>query len=82
MRRRAQRTFTDDFKCEAVRLTQTSVQTTAQVVDDLGIGLSTLIRWQRNYRDFLFFPDRMWMWARHFPGFAKRMIFCVKNGIF
>ncbi len=51
MSKQARRIFTDDFKREAVRLTQTSGRTTAQVADDLGIGLSTLIRWRRNHRE-------------------------------
>ena len=34
----------DDFKKEAVRLTETSGRTVAQVADDLGVGLSSLTR--------------------------------------
>ena len=49
MGQRARREFTDDFKREAVRLTQTSGRTIKQVADDLGIGLSTLMRWKRRY---------------------------------
>lgn len=45
------RTFTEEFKQEAVRLTETSGRTIAQVADDLGIGLSTLTRWKRRYRE-------------------------------
>jgi len=45
------RTFTEGFKQEAVRLTETSGRTIAQVADDLGIGLSTLTRWKRRYRE-------------------------------
>lgn len=51
MSERARRDFTDDFKREAVRLTQTSGRTIRQVADDLGIGLSTLTRWKRKLRD-------------------------------
>ena len=51
MSRKERRTFTEDFKQEAVRLTQTSGRTIAQVADDLGIGLSTLARWIRKYRE-------------------------------
>ena len=47
MGKRERRTFTEDFKREAVRLTQTSGRTIGQVADDLGIGLSTLTRWKR-----------------------------------
>jgi transposase len=43
------RDFTDEFRREAVRLTQTSGRTIKQVVDDLGVGLSTLTRWKRKY---------------------------------
>jgi transposase len=34
-----------------VRLTETSGRTIAQVADDLGLGLSTLSRWRRRYRE-------------------------------
>ena len=51
MGKQVQRAFTDDFKKEAVRLTETSGRTVAQVVDDLGIGLSSLTRWKRIYRE-------------------------------
>ena len=48
---RERRTFTEEFKQEAVRLAGTSGRTIAQVADDLGIGLSTLTRWKRRYRE-------------------------------
>ena len=51
MNQRVRRDFTDDFKSEAVRLTQTSGRTIRQVADDLGIGLSTLTRCKRKHRD-------------------------------
>lgn len=51
MGKQVQRAFTDDFKKEAVRLTETSGRTVAQVADDLGIGLSSLTRWKRIYRE-------------------------------
>ena len=51
MGKRERRTFTEEFKREAVRLTETSGRTIAQVSDDLGIGLSTLTRWKRRYRE-------------------------------
>lgn len=44
MGKRERRRFTEDFKREAVRLTETSGRTSAQVADDLGIGLSSLRR--------------------------------------
>ena len=49
MTRPARRRFTDDFKLEAVRLTQTSGRTISQVADDLGIGLSTQTRWRQKH---------------------------------
>jgi transposase len=45
------RTFSEEFKREAVRLVDTSGLTIKQVAGDLGIGLSTLTRWLRIYRD-------------------------------
>ena len=51
MTQATRRNFTDDFKREAVCLTQTSGRTIKQVADDLGIGLSTLTRWKRTYRE-------------------------------
>lgn len=48
---RTRRRFTDDFKQEAVRLTQTSGRTVSQVAEDLGIGLSTLTRWKCKYHE-------------------------------
>jgi len=51
MGKRERRTFTEEFKREAVRLTETSGRTIAQVADDLGLGLSTLARWRRRYRE-------------------------------
>jgi transposase len=51
MGKRERRRFTEDFKREAVRLTETSGRTIAQVSDDLGIGLSSLSRWKRIYRE-------------------------------
>jgi transposase len=51
MGKRERRTFTEEFKQESVRLCQTSGRTITQVADDLGIGLSTLTRWKRLYRE-------------------------------
>lgn len=42
---RQQRTFTTEFKLEAVRLAQTSGKSTSQVARDLGIADSTLFHW-------------------------------------
>src|SRR4051794_41845594 len=40
-----QRRFTKEFQEEAVRLAQTSGRTQREIAGDLGIGLSTLVRW-------------------------------------
>src|SRR6187397_429366 len=40
-----QRRFTKEFEEEAVRLAQTSGRTQREIAGDLGIGLSTLVRW-------------------------------------
>jgi transposase len=45
------RTFTDEFKREAVRLVQASGRTIGQVADDLGIGKSTLGKWLTRHRE-------------------------------
>ena len=45
------RTFTEEFKREAVRLVDTSGLPIRQISADLGVGLSTLTRWLRIYRD-------------------------------
>ena len=51
MAQRTRRSFTEDFKREAVRLTRTSGRTISQVAEDIGIGLSTLTRWKRKYQE-------------------------------
>ena len=43
--------FTEEFKREAVRLTQTSDPTVRQVAEDLGIGFSTLSKWKRTFHE-------------------------------
>lgn len=45
------RKITEDFKREAVRLTETSGRTVGQVATDLGIGKSTLTRWKTLFRE-------------------------------
>jgi transposase len=45
------RTIADDFKREAVRLTETSGRTVGQVAADLGIGKSTLTRWKTQFKE-------------------------------
>jgi len=51
MVKRERRVFTEEFKRESIRLVETSGLTLKRVADDLGIGLSTLTRWKRRYRD-------------------------------
>jgi transposase len=46
-----QKRFTKEFECEAVRLVQTSGRTQREVAADLGVGLSTLVRWISRSRD-------------------------------
>src|SRR5436305_15277646 len=46
-----QRRFTKKFEEEAVRLVQTSGRTQREIAGDLGIGLSTLVRWIGRGRD-------------------------------
>ena len=40
-----QRRFTKEFEEKAVRLAQTSGRTQREIAGDLGIGLSTPVRW-------------------------------------
>ena len=46
-----QRRFTKDFEAEAVRLVETSGRTQREIAEDLGVGLSTLVRWIGRSRD-------------------------------
>ena len=46
-----QRRFTKEFEEEAVRLARTSGRTQREIAGDLGIGLSTLVRWISRSRD-------------------------------
>jgi transposase len=46
-----QRRFTKEFEDEAVRLVQTSGRTQREIAEDLGVGLSTLVRWLGRSRD-------------------------------
>jgi len=48
---RQQRRFTKEFAQEAVRLVETSGRTQREIAGDLGIGLSTLVRWIGRSRD-------------------------------
>jgi transposase len=40
-----QKRFTKEFEAEAVRLVETSGRTQREIAEDLGVGLSTLVRW-------------------------------------
>lgn len=44
-----QRTFTKEFKQEAVRLVETSEKSMSQIARDLGIADSTLHHWSKQY---------------------------------
>ena len=46
-----QQRFTQEFREEAVRLAQTGGRTQREIAGDLGIGLSTLVRWIGRSRD-------------------------------
>lgn len=46
-----QRRFTKEFEAEAVRLVETSGRTQREIAEDLGVGLSTLVRWIGRSRD-------------------------------
>ena len=43
------RLYSEDFKRDAVRMAQTSGLTRFQLAADLGVGLSTLGKWMRDY---------------------------------
>jgi transposase len=47
----SQRRFAQEFEDEAVRLGLTSGRTQREIAGDLGIGLSTLVRWNGRSRD-------------------------------
>lgn len=46
-----QRRFTKEFEDEAVCLVRTSGRTQREIAEDLGVGLSTLVRWIGRSRD-------------------------------
>ena len=46
-----QRRFTKEFEDGAVRLARTSGRTQREIAEDLGVGLSTLVRWLGRSRD-------------------------------
>jgi transposase len=47
----SQRRFAQEFEDEAIRLALTSGRTQREIAGDLGIGLSTLVRWNGRSRD-------------------------------
>ena len=54
-----QRRFTKEFEKEALRLVATSGRTQRLVAEDLGIGLSTLVRWiSRSHDRLAEMPDK------------------------
>jgi transposase len=46
-----QKRFTKEFEAEAIRLVETSGRTQREIAEDLGVGLSTLVRWIGRSRD-------------------------------
>ncbi len=48
---KTQRTFTREFKVEAVQLVKTSNTSLAQIARDLGIGESTLHHWCKQFSE-------------------------------
>ena len=46
-----QRRFTKEFEDEAVRLVRTSGRSQREIAEELGVGLSTLVRWIGRSRD-------------------------------
>lgn len=47
--RKNRKTYTEEFKVEAVKLLLENQQTLKAIADNLGIGVSTLTRWKSNY---------------------------------
>ena len=45
------RVFDDAFRREAVRILATSDRTIRQVADDLGVGVSSLGKWKRQFEE-------------------------------
>lgn len=45
----SRRSFTDEFKREAVLLCETSGRSIREIAEDLGVGLSTLTRWKAQH---------------------------------
>jgi transposase len=47
--KKTRRTYTCEFKLEALRLLNTSGKSAAQIERDLGIGSGCLLRWKREF---------------------------------
>lgn len=45
------RTYTEEFKKEAVELSFNSDKTCKEIADDLGINYNNLIRWRKEYKN-------------------------------
>jgi len=48
---RKRRTYTREFKIEALRLLQTSGKTQTEIERELGIGAGSLSRWKKEYAE-------------------------------
>jgi len=48
---KTRKTYTNEFKIEAVRLLGTSGKSTARIERDLGIGAGCLGRWKREFKE-------------------------------
>jgi transposase len=59
---KTQRTFTKEFKLEAVQLVKTSNKPLAQIARDLGIADSTLHHWRKLF-DSAGRASLSWKWA-------------------
>ena len=76
-------TYDKTFKQEAVRLVKTSGKSQRQIANDLGVGMSTLSRWCRNWKNM----ERRHLWGaeissrkpRNSNASAGKMTFYAKN---
>ena len=83
----SRRTFTAEFKLEAIKLALSPGNSIVQVAADLGVGKSTLTNWIRNYREKggAAFPDMATLSShlkkRRFNGSKRSWRLLVRNGI-
>jgi transposase len=49
MMKKTKRTYTSEFKLEAIRLSETSSKSDAQIERDLGISPKSLYRWKKRF---------------------------------